>query len=230
MQETPLAEQVAMQLRRAILRGTLAPGSPVKERDNAAELRVSRTPMREAIRILAKEGLIVLRPSRSPLVANPTLDEVQDAIAVLAALELLSGQLACARATREDLAYLGRIHRHMAEIYDTADPLDLFEVDMGFHKAIARASRNRALAETHGAYLARLWRVRYLTASLRRNRDRVIAQHEAILRGLERRDVEAVTAGIQLQLDGLSGSIALVLEPPKTGAPGKGAAATGREG
>lgn len=219
MNETSLAEQVANQLRRAILRGTLAPDAPVKERDNAAELGVSRTPMREAIRILAKEGLVILRPSRSPLVANPTLTEVEDAIAVLTVLELLSGQLACEKATRKDLAELRRIHRRMADIYDHADPLDLFEVDMGFHRAIARASHNRALAETHHAYLARLWRVRYLTASLRRNRDRVIAQHEAILHGLEDRDADAVTRGIQAQLDGLAGSIVQVLDPERTALP-----------
>jgi len=219
MNETSLAEQVANQLRRAILRGTLAPDAPVKERDNAAELGVSRTPMREAIRILAKEGLVILRPSRSPLVANPTLTEVEDAIAVLTVLELLSGQLACEKATRKDLAELRRIHRRMADIYDHADPLDLFEVDMGFHRAIARASHNRALAETHHAYLARLWRVRYLTASLRRNRDWVIAQHEAILHGLEDRDADAVTRGIQAQLDGLAGSIVQVLDPERTALP-----------
>lgn len=213
MTVTPLAEQIATQLRRDILRGKLPPGAPVKERENAAELGVSRTPMREAIRILAKEGLVDLRPSRSPLVARPSLREVMDAIDVLTALEMLSGQLACRNATPKEIDGLRQIHNRMADIYDTADPLDLFEVDMSFHRAIARASHNALLAETHQAYLARLWRVRYLTASLRHNRSRVLGQHGAILEGLETRAVAQVTAGIGLQLEGLAKSVALVLEP-----------------
>lgn len=212
MTTTTLAEQIANHLRREILRGKLKPGAPIKERDNAADLGVSRTPMREATRILAKEGLVDLRPSRSPLVARPSLREVKDAIDVLTALEVLSGRLACQNATSEDIEGLRQIHVQMSEIYDKADPLDLFEVDMSFHLAIARASHNALLAETHQAYLARLWRVRYLTASLRHNRQRVLAQHGTILEGLEARSVTQVAAGISVQLDGLAESVAQVLK------------------
>lgn len=211
MTETPLAENIANQLRRDILRGKLRPGAPIKERDNAAEMGVSRTPMREAIRILAKEGLVNLRPSRSPLVAEPSLKEVMDAIDVLTALEVLSGKLACRNATEADLEEIRGIHAHMAKIYDDADSLDLFEVDMSFHRAIARASHNALLAESHQAYLARLWRVRYLTASLRHNRARVLNQHGAILEGLQQRDLDKVTAGIGLQLEGLAQSVTQVV-------------------
>lgn len=211
MTETPLAENIANQLRRDILRGKLRPGAPIKERDNATEMGVSRTPMREAIRILAKEGLVNLRPSRSPLVAEPSLKEVMDAIDVLTALEVLSGKLACRNATEADLEEIHGIHAYMAKIYDDADSLDLFEVDMSFHRAIARASHNALLAESHQAYLARLWRVRYLTASLRHNRARVLNQHGAILEGLQQRDVDKVTAGIGLQLEGLAQSVTQVV-------------------
>ena len=93
--EASLPEQIAAQLRRDILSGKFPPGSPMKERDNAAEMGVSRTPMREAIRILAKEGLVVLRPARSPIVAQLTLKQISDNIEVLTALELLAADLAC---------------------------------------------------------------------------------------------------------------------------------------
>ena len=72
---------IAARLRREILTGALPPGSPVKERDHAERLGVSRTPLREAVRILAKEGLVTLRPLRSPLVADPTRDEALDEVA-----------------------------------------------------------------------------------------------------------------------------------------------------
>jgi len=191
-----LPEQIANQLRRDILRGRLPAGSSLKERESAAEMGVSRTPMREAIRILAKEGLVTLRPSRSPLVADPDIKEVSDQVVVLVALEQLSAKLACLNATSADLDRVSKISDHMAEHFDTTDPLDMFEIDMSFHTAIAQASRNEALTRTHGAYLARLWRVRYLAAIQRRSRERVVRQHELIVHALRRRDVEAAVDGI----------------------------------
>lgn len=198
-----LPEQIADRLRRRILRGTLAPGEAIKERDMAAEIAVSRTPMREAIRILAKEGLVILRPSRSPVVAKPSLKEITDSIEVLRALEVLSSELACERATEEEIASIQAINQKMSAIYDTTDMIDVFEIDMSFHRAIARASHNPALAETHQAYLARLWRVRYLSASERRSRERVLRQHDGIARGLQLRDAALVRSEVRAHLDAL---------------------------
>jgi len=203
MAEENRAEQIAKQLRRDILLGVLAPGAPIKERDNAVEMGVSRTPMREAIRILAKEGLVVLRPSRSPIVAQPSLKEVSNAIEVLSALEMLSLRLACERATDEELAGIRKVERHMADNYDKFDDVDRFEIDMSFHIAIARASHNEMLAETHSSYLARLWRARYLSAIKKRSRDRVLHQHSAIISGLEARDVKAAQKELDAHLENL---------------------------
>ncbi|HUG60252.1 MAG TPA: GntR family transcriptional regulator [Methylomirabilota bacterium] len=202
-----LAEDIADSLRRDILRGKLLPGTPLKERDRAAELGVSRTPMREAIRILAKERLVELRPSRSPLVAAPTMKEIADQVQVMLTLEKLSAELACANASDADIEAIRAINDRMAAIYDTADNLDLFEIDMSFHTAVARASHNEPLAETHRAFLARLWRARYLAASQRRNLERVMRHHNAILDALAARDVEAVRAAIDAHLGQLTDDI-----------------------
>ena len=206
-QEISLPEQIANHLRRAILRGTIRPGQPIKERDTAAELGVSRMPAREAIRILAQEGLIELRPARSPVVANPTLKEVMDCIEVLVSLEELSGRLAVDHATDEDIAGIRAINARMTDGYDDADYIERFEVDMEFHRAIARASHNGPLTETHNAYLARMWRARFLSARTRRNRDRVLGQHGDIIRGLETRDSALVVRAIRAHLEHLKASI-----------------------
>ncbi|MXN64246.1 FCD domain-containing protein [Stappia sp. GBMRC 2046] len=195
-QSQPLAERIANQLRRHILLGSLAPGVSIKERDNAEELGVSRTPMREAIRILAKEGLVVLRPARSPIVAAPSLKEVSDDLEVMSALEVLSGRLACKNATPEDLAEIERLYQKMLDTARNGDSVDLFEVDMDFHRAIAAASHNKSLAETHSAYVARLWRTRYLSASIKSDRDRSLRQHGEIVRGLKARDARFVAKEI----------------------------------
>lgn len=207
MADENLAKDIANQLRRSILRGHLLPGQCIKERDNAAEMGVSRTPMREAIRILAQEGLINLRPARSPVVANPTVKEVTDAITVIVALEQLSGELAVQNATEADIAEIRHWHEVMATNYDSFDHVERFESDMEFHRAIARASHNAALAETHGAYLARMWRARFLSARTRRNRDRVIGEHGEILAGLEARDTARVAQAIRTHLGQLLTSI-----------------------
>ncbi|MBK5933695.1 GntR family transcriptional regulator [Rhodovulum imhoffii] len=203
MAENTLAEQIATQLRRDILRGKLVPGTSVKERDNAAEMGVSRTPMREAIRILAKEGLVILRPARSPIVAELSLHEVENNIEVLTALEMLSGELAVKRASDTQLQEIADIQSRMERLYDDLNMVDVFELDMEFHKAIVRAAGNQVLADTHGAILARLWRARYLSASRKRSRDRVLAQHNAIVAGLRARDTEMIKQHLHSHLEHL---------------------------
>lgn len=197
MTSQTLPEQIADRLRRDILLGRLPPGASIKERDNALGLGVSRTPMREAIRILAKERLVVLRPARSPVVANPSLEEVTDDLEVMGALEVLSGRLACRNATAEELEEIERLYRAMLDFSRSGDQVHFFEIDMNFHRAIAAASHNRSLAESHAAYLARLWRTRYLSASRMNDRERSLRQHGEILRGLQARDAELVASEIE---------------------------------
>lgn len=212
MAEQVLAEQIAAQLRRDILCGKFPPGASIKERDNAAEMGVSRTPMREAIRILAREGLLMLRPSRSPIVANPTFKEVSDAVDVLLALENLSVGLACRNATDQDLARLDALHEKIVAGYNSLDALDLFEIDMDFHSAIARSAHNPSLYDTYRSYLERLWRARYVAARRRRNRDRVVGQHTTILDALKARDESAARQAINVHLGNLAEDIRPVIE------------------
>ena len=203
MTEPTLANRIANELRRSILRGELVPGAPIKERAHAATMGVSRTPMREAIRILAKEGLVDLSPARSPLVSTPTAKELCDQAVVLVALEKLSGELACDHATGEDFDRIRAAARRMEGTFDTAERIDSFEMDMAFHKAISDASRNTALARTHEVYLARLWHARYLTSRMRTNRARVLAQHGDILDAILRRDKPALSAALDAHLGNL---------------------------
>jgi DNA-binding GntR family transcriptional regulator len=201
LQKQTLPEQIANQLRRKILLGELPPGSPVKERENAATLGVSRTPMREAIRILAKEGLVVLRPSRSPIVADPSLKEASDDLTVMGALEILSAELACKHATEQELAEIAEIYETLLETSQGGEQIDAFEVDMQFHRAIAIASHNPALAETHDAYLARLWRTRFLSATFKTDRIRSLSQHGEIVRGLQMRDADLVVREVRSHIE-----------------------------
>lgn len=203
MTDKTLPEQIADKLRRDILKGALGPGMQIKERDHATELDVSRTPMREAIRILAKEGLVILRPSRSPIVADPSFEEISDVIEVLTALELRCGALACKNATDEDIERIQAMHDHMEEVQGKIDRIDFFEFDMEFHMAIAAASKNAVLAETHSAFVRRLWRARYLSASRKESAARVKRQHGAIMQALKDRNETSMEIEINAHLDAL---------------------------
>lgn len=203
MTDKTLPEQIADKLRRDILKGALAPGQQIKERDHATELDVSRTPMREAIRILSKEGLVLLRPSRSPIVADPSFEEISDVVDVLTALELRCGALACKNATDEDIIKIKAMHDNMSALQGKIDRIDFFELDMEFHMAIAAAAKNIVLAETHSAFVRRLWRARYLSASRKDSADRVKRQHGTIMTALETRDADLMHIGISAHLDAL---------------------------
>ena len=212
MADQVLAEDIAARLRRGILRGKFPPGAPIKERDNAAEMGVSRTPMREAIRILAREGLINLRHSRSPIVANPSFKEISDAVDVLLALENLANALACRNASEEDIENIRSIHEEIAAKYDQLNPLELFEIDMAFHSAIAESTHNDTLYKAYRTLLERLWRARFLSARQRRNRDRVVSHHSAIMDALDARDEAAAQAAVNRHLGALAEDIRPVIE------------------
>jgi GntR family transcriptional regulator, rspAB operon transcriptional repressor len=214
MNDNTLADQIADSLRRDILLGNLKPGALIKERDSSAELGVSRTPMREAIRILASEGLVILRPSRSPIVANPSLKEITDDLVVMNALEILAARLACMNATVDELEEIAALSEQMTAISDTADAVTYFELDMKFHRTITAASHNNALIDTHASYMARLWRPRFLAASLRRDRPRVLRQHHDIVLGLESRDVSVVSREIESHMRHLVLNITDIYESP----------------
>lgn len=194
---------IAAQLRREILTGVLPPGSPVKERDHAERLGVSRTPLREAVRMLAKEGLVTLRPLRSPTVIDMSLTEALDEIAVLRQLELFGGELACRNATPDEIAEIRRLCEIVEANHATGDKVEVFDTDMQMHRALAAASHNAALTRTHGEYLSRLWRIRFLSARQRTDAARVLADHRGMVQALEDRNAAAMRRHMESHLDGL---------------------------
>ncbi len=194
---------IAARLRREILTGELPPGSALKERDNAQRLGVSSTPLREAVRILGQEGLVTLRPLRSPVVADPSLAEVLDEIAVLRQLEIFSGGLACQNASPEEIEAIATLAADVAAHHATGDKVDVFDQDMRMHTAIADAAHNAALSRTYREYLARLWRVRFVSARERADAPRVLADHQDMIAALRARDSQRMTAAIASHLDGM---------------------------
>ena len=141
LERRSLAEHIADELRDMVLLEKLAPGAAIPERETADALGVSRTPLRESLRILASEGLVEIKPNRPPRVANPSLKELQGLLQVQGALEALAGELACDNATDEELYEIARLSDDMIKVSDKCDPLEFFQKDMQFHTSIVAASK-----------------------------------------------------------------------------------------
>ncbi len=196
-----LAEEAAGALRDLILLEKLAPGAPIPEQDVADALGISRTPMREAMRLLELEGLVEFTATRRARVANPSLDELAQYLVVLGALEALAGECACEQASAEEIETVSRLNDEMLASSDCAHALGFFRIDMAFHRAIVLASHNAPLIETHRHYNARLWRARFISSRRRLNREGTLRQHTEIAAAIAARDRAACARTLRGHLE-----------------------------
>lgn len=212
-----LGDQVADILRQQILLGDLNPGDNIPERETSAELGVSRTPLREALLVLESEGLVEMAPARSPIVAKPSLVEVTHLLLVQSALEALGGECACDEATQDEIDEIEEMHQTMLATIENPDPIEFFQVDMGFHEAIVAATKNLSLIKTHKQYHARLWRARFLSATRRSAREAAMIEHGRIVEGLRRRDKEQVSSRLKEHLQRAVENIRNIFASEETG-------------
>ena len=196
-----LAEQIADELRDLVLLEKLKPGSTIPERETADALGVSRTPLRESLRILAAEGLVEILPNKPPVVANPSLPQLKSLLQVQGALEALAGELACDVATDAELQAIVALEQQMNKISDTCEPLEFFQNDMRFHESIVAASKNQALIDTHKTYNTRLWRARFISSRQRVNRAGMLDKHNEISQALLNRDAVGSARALKSHLE-----------------------------
>ena len=204
-----LAEEAADQLRELILIERLTPGLPVPERDLAEGMGISRTPLREALRILESEGLIEYSATRRPHVANPSMEEIADNLLVIGALEALAGELACENASAAEIGRIEGLCRQMEVGSDTVSALEFFGWDMEFHTLIVETSRNPPLIATHRQYNARLWRARFISSRMRHRRATTLQQHAEILSALATRNAPATSRALRAHMKAAVHNIAL---------------------
>lgn len=196
----PLHELVAGRVRDMIIEGQLAPGQPVNESKLCESLGVSRTPMREAIRTLAGEGLIALRPGRSTIVRAFTSSEVQDMLEVIAEMEALAGRKACENASQDEIAAICKTHEKMLDHYASNRRLAYYKDNQQIHSMIVAASGNATLSETHTLLQARMKRIRFVGHNAPENWKAAVAEHNEMIEALVDRDSPRLDAVLRLHL------------------------------
>ena len=179
-------------LRALITDGTLAPGARLNERALCDRLGVSRTPLREAFRVLAAEGLIELTPNRGARVVALSESDIRDAFELMGALEALAGELACARITADEIAQVKALTFQMLACRARRDLPAYYRINREIHDRINAAARNRALAQTYAKQNLRLQSLRFRSNFDEDKWARAARQHEAMVEALERRDGEAL--------------------------------------
>jgi DNA-binding GntR family transcriptional regulator len=183
-----LHEDATVQLRDLIVRGDLAPGHKLNERVLCERLGVSRTPLREALKTLASEGLVALLPNRGATVTPLTLASVRETFEVLGALEALAGELACRNITDAQLAEIRARHYEMLAAHARGDLVQYFADNQAIHFAIVAASGNATLLATYRTLNANVRRARYMANLSRTRWDKAVAEHEHMLAALAARD------------------------------------------
>lgn len=193
IRRTALHDTLVSRLRDMIIEGRLEPGTRLHEGQLGEQLGVSRTPLREAIKYLASEGLVELVPSRGAVVKRFTAKDVQDMLTVLRSLEELAGNLACQFATDADIAGVRAMHDRMVQKYRAGDRLEYYKLNQDIHTAIVALSDNASLAEIHSMLQMRLKRIRFVGHEGPEKWAAAVAEHEEMIVALETRNRQALS-------------------------------------
>jgi len=202
-----LHHELVERLQALILNSELKPGTKVPERQLCDQFGVSRTPLREALKVLGSYGLVRLEPNRGAWVTQVTQEEVQDVFPVLGALEALSGELACKHITDTEIKEVKALHLQMLESYERRDLDAYFSINQQIHRAILVAARNETLTTSCQALSLRMQRARYLANMSESRWYDAVQEHEKILEYLVARDGEKLAAILLHHMDAKRASV-----------------------
>jgi len=183
-----LPQVAAERLRALIIEGILAPGARLHERELSEQLGLSRTPLREAFRLLAAEGLLLQLPNRGVQVVALSREDVCHAFEVMASLEGLAGELAAARVTDADLDDLKALQGDLEKAHRQRDLPGYYRVNRAIHDRLNLIAANPVLAQTYRTLNARLHALRFRSNLNGAKWDRAVAEHRSMLGALAARD------------------------------------------
>jgi DNA-binding GntR family transcriptional regulator len=186
--EALLSMQIAQRLRTMIATDELKPGERLRERTLAERLDVSRTPLREALKELAGDGLVVVLPKRGAVVADLSPAAIGEKLDVLGVIEAFGGEEACKRATDQEIAEIRALHHEMHAAYERRDRMNYFRLNQAIHASIIAASKNLTLIQVHERLNRQLYRYRFQGSVTSETWHTAIDEHEVIIQLLNSRD------------------------------------------
>ena len=189
-----LHDQVVARLRTMLVEGRIAPGAKLNERTLSEQLRVSRTPLREAIKLLAAEGLVDLLPNRGAVAVKLTEVDVLNTFEVLAELEGLSGELAARRISDQQLSELRALHYDMMACFERQELSGYYRLNAQIHTLINDAAANPVLTGAYRSINARVQALRFRTNQNAAKWKRAVKEHDVMLEALTARDSAALRA------------------------------------
>ena len=189
-----LHDQVALRLRTMLVEGHIEPGAKLNERVLCEHLRVSRTPLREAIKLRAVEGLVDLLPNRGAVAVKLTEADVMHSFEVLAGLEAMAGELAAERATDAERTEIRAMHHEMTASFVRRDLSAYYRLNAAIHTAFNAAARNPVLSATYARINARVQSLRFRTNQNEKKWQLAMLEHEQMVQALDARDAPALRA------------------------------------
>lgn len=187
-----LHDQLVERLREMIVETELAPGDRVDEKGLCEEFGISRTPLREALKVMASEGLVELLANRSPRITPLTPESVADLFEMISWLDRQAGEIAAQEVKEADLRTLRRIHRKMLGLYERGDRVEYYRMNREFHTAIVGIVGNTVLSATYATLTAQAQRARFIAIHAQAHWDRGVREHERMIDLLEARDGDAL--------------------------------------
>ena len=184
----PLHETVVERLRDMIVEGELASGERLHDANLARILQVSRTPIREATKLLATEGLVDLLPGRGARVSELSIEDILDLFEAIAGVERHACELAAERMSERDLDKLQRAHKRMARHHSAGERQPYFKLNHEIHLGIVAASKNATLQAIHASLMSRARRARYAALASHARWIEAMGEHDLIMAALTARD------------------------------------------
>ncbi|GJE56236.1 MULTISPECIES: GntR family transcriptional regulator [Methylobacterium] len=213
-----LHDEVADRMRELIHVGELEPKARVNESELTERFGISRTPLREAIKILATEGLLELLPNRGARVASISQSEIEEMIEVIAGLEATACDLACRTITDDEIAAIEQKHAGMVAAWKERDEAVYFRLNREIHEAIMNASRNSTLQGIYAGLSGRTQRSRYLAHQTDEQWARAVEEHEGMIPLLQARDGERLAKLMREHIRAKKPVIAATYGEPAAGA------------
>lgn len=189
-----LHDEVVTILRDMIIQDELPPGTRIPESRLCMELGISRTPLREAIRVLASEGLVKPLPRRGAIVATPNPDEIQGLFFSIGAIESVCALLACDNFTAAEIDNILKLHKSLVQLHAGGQPTKgYFRTNLAIHQAIVRGARNTFLADLHQSLSLRILRARFFVDMPKAAWSRALMEHEQMAALVQRRDARGLS-------------------------------------